>query len=159
MFNVEMDICNQQPTRCCKPRFDRPHCRCKVNNADAAFGFAVAWGDMNSGRLLTAALREGLLVRSSDLSFKHAKGTTYPAGSLIIPRAGNPENLNEILTRIATDSGAHVDGLDKSWMQDGPNVGSANVQRMFAPNIAMAWDVPTNVLSAGSTRFIIEREF
>lgn len=159
MFNVEMDICNQQPRVAVNPVSTDRIVAGKVNNADAAFGFAVAWGDMNSGRLLTAALREGLLVRSSDLSFKHANGTTYPAGSLIIPRAGNPENLNEILTRIATDSGAHVDGLDKSWMQDGPNVGSANVQRMFAPNIAMAWDVPTNVLSAGSTRFIIEREF
>ncbi|MCH8501809.1 MAG: peptidase M14 [Aliidiomarina sp.] len=159
LFNVDMDICAQVPrvdTVAVGSERIQPG---RVNNPDAAFGFAVAWGDMNSGRLLTAALREGLLVRSADRGFKHANGTDYPAGSLIIPRAGNPENLSAILSELAQASGAHVDGLERSWMQDGPNVGSANVQRMFAPNIALAWDTPTNVLSAGSTRFIIEREF
>lgn len=159
MFNVDVNVCNQQPRVAVNPVSADRIVAGTLNNPDAAFGFAVAWGDMNSGRLLTAALREGLLVRSSDLSFKHANGTTYPAGSLIIPRAGNPEDLNAILARLAANSGAHIDGLDRSWVQEGPNVGSANVQRMFAPNIAIAWDQPTNVLSAGSTRFIIEREF
>ncbi|RUO36670.1 M14 family metallopeptidase [Aliidiomarina sanyensis] len=159
MFNVDMDICNQQPRVATTPVTHERIVPGYVENPDAAFGFAVAWGDMNTGRLLTAALREGLLIRSSDLEFTHASGKTYPAGSLIIPRAGNPEDLTTLVTALAKESGAQVYGLDRSWMNDGPNVGSVNVKRMHAPNIAMLWDEPANVLSAGSTRFIIEREF
>ncbi|TRW49678.1 peptidase M14 [Aliidiomarina halalkaliphila] len=159
MFNVDMTVCNQQPrvaTQAVGPERILPG---TVTNADAGFGFAVAWGDMNTGRFLTAALRDGLLVRSSDLEFKHASGQTFPAGSLIVPRAGNPDDLSQRVAALAEQSGATVVGLERSWMQDGPNVGSVNVKRMHAPNIAMLWDQPTNVLSAGSTRYIIEREF
>ena len=158
-FNLDVNVCNRNvnvqaeavPAQRIKPGL--------IDNPDAKYGFFAAWGDMNTGRLLTAALREGLLVRSSDLAFTDKTGKTYPAGSLIIPRAGNPENLTTILTEFAETSGAQLYGSDSSWMQAGPNPGSGNVKRIHAPEIAMLWDEPTNVLSAGSTRFIIEREF
>ncbi len=158
-FNLDMNSCNRTvsvqaetvPAQRIKPG--------QLDNPAATYGYFAPWGDMNTGRLLTAALREGLLVRSSDLAFTDKSGKSYPAGSLIIPRAGNPDNLTTILTELATSTGAHLQGTDSSWMQAGPNPGSNNVKRMHAPEIAMLWDEPTNVLSAGSTRFIIEREF
>ncbi|RUO22466.1 peptidase M14 [Aliidiomarina iranensis] len=159
MFNVDMDVCQQQPRVATTPVNTQRILPGEVVNADAEFGFVVPWGDMNSGRFLTAALREGLLVRSSDLKFTHANGIEYPAGSLIVPRAGNPEELTAVVQQLASATGAQVTGLDKSWMRDGPNVGSVNMKRMHAPNIALLWDEPASVLSAGSTRFIIEREF
>lgn len=159
MFNLDMDVCNQQPRVATTAVTAERIVAGSLINADAEFGYAVAWGDMNAGRLLTAALREGLLVRSADMAFTHASGREYPAGSLVIPRAGNPDNLTETLQELAVTSGATVEGLANSWMRDGPNVGSVNMKRMHAPNIALLWDQPTNVLSAGSTRFVIEREF
>lgn len=159
MFNLDMDICHQQPRVATTAVGTERILPGNVANAEAEFGYVVPWGDMNSGRFLTAALREGLLVRSSDLSFTHANGTEYPAGSLIVPRSGNPENLTATVQTLATQTGAQITGLDKSWMRDGPNVGSVNMKQMHAPNIALLWDQPSSVLSAGSTRFIIEREF
>lgn len=159
MFNVEMDACNQEPevaTRTADPERILPG---TVEHSEARFGFVVPWGDKDAGRFLTQALQEGLLVRSTDLPFTLADGTEYPAGSLLIPRAGNPADLPAQLADIAASSGATVTGTDRSWVTDGPNMGSANVQRMVAPNVAIAWDEPTNVLSAGSTRYILEREF
>ena len=40
MFNVEMDICNQQPRVAVNPVSTDRIVAGKVNNADAAFGFA-----------------------------------------------------------------------------------------------------------------------
>lgn len=159
MFNLDMEVCQQQPRVATTPVSTDRVVAGQVSNADADFGYVIPWGDMNSGRFLTAALREGLLVRSSDLPFTHANGTEYPAGSLIVPRSGNAENLTAVVQNLANASGAQVTGLAKSWMRDGPNVGSANMKQMHAPNIALLWDQPASVLSAGSTRFIIEREF
>lgn len=159
MFNVDMDRCNRHVSTAMTPVGTERVVPGQVDASDSSYGYFVAWGDMNSGRLLSAALQYGLLLRSSDHAFTDAKGRKFPAGSLIIPRAGNPENLTDILSSLAQSTGAHVYGTASSWMQAGPNPGSANVQRMHAPEIALIWDEPVNPLSAGSARFVIEREF
>lgn len=158
MFNLDMQTCNRAP-RVALERFEGERIAAgSVDSPDAEYGFIVPWGDMAGVRFLTAALREGLIVRSSDLAFTHDDETEYEAGSLILSRTGNPDNLTDMVERIARDSGAYVKGVDSSWMRSGPNVGSVNVKTMHKPNVAMVWGEPTNVLSAGSTRFIIERE-
>lgn len=158
-FNLDMQSCNRTVQVASSPVKAQRIQPGQLLNPDADYGYFVAWGDMNAGRFLTAALRQGLLVRSSDLTFTDKKNNNYPAGSLIIPRAANPENLTEQMQELALRTGAVIQGTDSSWMQAGPNPGSSNVKRVHAPNIALLWDEPTNVLSAGSTRFIIEREF
>lgn len=158
MFNLDMQTCNRAP-RVALERFEGERIAPgSVDNLAGEYGFIVPWGDMSGVRFLSAALQQGLHVRSSDLTFTHDDETQYKAGSLIISRAGNPDNLNAILERIAHDSGAQVQGVDSSWMRSGPNVGSSNVKTVHQPNVAMVWGEPTNVLSAGSTRFLIEQE-
>jgi hypothetical protein len=86
-------------------------------------------------------------------------GTRYPAGTLIIDAADNPQNLSEIITSLARSTGANAVAVDDSWVSDGPNFGSRNVVRLNKPNVAIAWDRPTRGYSAGNTRFVIERQF
>lgn len=158
MFNLDVDSCDQA-LGVTSSVFDGERIAPGVvQNADAEYGFIVPWGDMNAVRFLSAALQQGLRVRSSDMEFVHDSKARYPAGSLVVSRAGNPDDLNQRLATLATETGAQVIGIDSSWMRSGPNVGSANVKTVHAPRIAMAWDEPANVLSAGSTRFVIERE-
>ncbi|WNO60216.1 M14 family zinc carboxypeptidase [Rheinheimera sp. MMS21-TC3] len=130
-----------------------------IQPGDATYGYIVRWGDMNAGRLLTAALREGLSLRSADSSFKHQDGREFPAGTLVFSRAANPANLTERLTKLAEQSGANIEPLANSWITSGPSIGSRAFTPVLAPKVAVLWDEPTSVLSAGSTRFIIEREF
>ncbi|RTE87790.1 peptidase M14 [Lysobacter sp. N42] len=159
LFNLEVDSCNRVPRVESVAVEQGRIAPGQLTATTDGFGYVVSWGDMNGVRFLTAALREGLEVRSSDLSFTTRDGKTYPAGSVVIPRADNGDNLEETLADIARSSGATIEPMDSSWTQSGPNTGSANMQTHHAPNIALLWDEPTNVLSAGSTRFIIEREF
>ncbi|KFZ31931.1 peptidase M14 [Pseudidiomarina salinarum] len=159
MFNLERKACGTAPAvrySAVDERLIEPG---KVVNPDAKVGFIAAWGDMNSGRLLTAALREGLLVKQSDLPFTHANGERYPAGSLIFTRADNSDGLSSTLQQLALSTGASIEGVDSSWVTDGPNFGSSNVQRVHAPNIALAWDEPLSSLNAGHTRYVIEQQF
>ncbi|MEX1222174.1 MAG: M14 metallopeptidase family protein [Idiomarina sp.] len=159
MFNVAPDTCARTP-RVATVAADNQRIKPgQVVNADAEVAFLVPWGDMNAGRFLTAALRHDLVVKSSDLPFTLENGSKYPAGSLILTRGDNGDDLVNKITAIANESGATVTGVDSSWVVDGPNFGSENVVRMHAPNIAIAWDQPASVLSAGNTRFVIERQF
>ncbi|WP_290611361.1 M14 family metallopeptidase [Arsukibacterium sp. UBA3155] len=129
----------------------------KVTNPAASFGYIVPWGDMAAARFASGALQQGVTVKSSDLPFTHQNGKRYPAGSLIVSNADNSPQLSEQVEQLAAASGATVTGIDTSWVTDGPNFGSYNVKTLHKPNVAMLWDEPTNPLSAGSARFVLER--
>lgn len=159
MFNLEQQRCARLPRMDLAAVSGDLIAPGQLLHPDAKIGFVSAWGDMNAGRLLTAALREGLSVKQSDLPFTFKDGKEYPAGSLIFTRADNGDDLSATLATLAATSGATIQGVDSSWIVEGPNFGSDNVQQVHAPRIALAWDEPFSSLNAGHTRYLIERQF
>ncbi|MCS7315482.1 MAG: M14 family metallopeptidase [Bryobacterales bacterium] len=129
-----------------------------VDRPEAQVAFLVPWGTQAAARLLTAALREGLNILSSDKPFT-LNGRRYPAGTLIVKVKDNPAGLGERMVRLARRTGAEVHGTDSSWVEEGVNFGSRHVIRMRAPAVAMAWDRPVSSLSAGWARFVLERQY
>ena len=158
MFNVDTESCDDAVKAKGEMISADMALQAELINADAKVAYLVPWGDMSAGRFLTAALRAGIRVKSADQAFKMESGS-YPAGTLIVEVAQNDKNLAEQIGRIAKETGARVVGVDTSWVVEGPSFGSENTAGMSAPKIAMAWDEPTSSLSAGSLRFVIERQF
>jgi hypothetical protein len=157
MFNLDIDRCAAATgeTRPVDPAAPAPGV---IERPDAAWGFLAPWGSTASVRLLAAALRDGLRVWSPDEAFT-VGGASYPAGTLVFARAGNPADLPVRLSRLAAETGARVVGLDDAWVTDGPGFGSQRVAVHPAPRIALAWDRPTSPNSAGAARYVIERQF
>jgi hypothetical protein len=159
MFNIDTDGCGKEvEVASTSVTADSPM-QGNVVNQNAKVAYLVPWGDMAAGRFLTAALQVGLNVKSADKAFVLDKQTQYPAGTLIIEVKANDNMLATTISKLATQTGATVVGVDTSWVTDGPSFGSNDTVVMHAPNIAMAWDEPTSSLSAGNTRFVIERQF
>ena len=158
MFNVETDSCSKGVNTKMELVSANEQLAGKVSAKDNAVAYIIPWTDMAAGRFLTAGLREGLVIKSSDKAFQLDNKTRYPAGSLIVEKRNN-ENLADRIEKIALQTGAVADAVDSSWVIDGPSFGSGNVVTFSLPKIAIAWDAPVSSLSAGSTRFIIEREF
>jgi len=158
MMNVRADSCNRTisaPMMAAGPELILPG---TVSGGSGSVGYLVPWGTAPAVRLLANALRQGLAVKSTNLSFTH-QGTRYPSGTLIIDAADNPDDLAELIAELAATTGANTVAVDDSWVTDGPNFGSGNVIRFNAPNVAIAWDRPTSPYVAGNTRFVIERQF
>jgi len=158
MFNIEAHSCNRVPAgdfELAGTDLVQPG---TVSDGEASVAYIVPWGEATAVRFLAQALRSGLMVKSNDKDFVNV-GNPYPAGSLILDVADNPENLFEIVSELAEETGASVVTVNDSWVTDGPSFGSANVVRFNAPKVAMAWDRPTTAYSAGNTRFVIERQF
>jgi hypothetical protein len=124
----------------------------------AAVAYLVPWGSAASGRFLAAALREKVKMLSSDKPFVQ-NGRKFPGGTLIIPVKQNEPALHATLEKIAASTGADVAATDSGWVDEGVNFGSRHVVSMRPPAIALAWDRPVSSLSAGATRFVIERQF
>ncbi len=157
MLNVETVACSRRiavDTTPAGSEFVRPG---EVRGGEASVAYLVPWGEATSARFLANALKQGLAVKSTDRAFTH-DGRRYASGTLIIDVADNPDSDARI-RHLALTTGANVVAVDDSWISDGPNFGSGNVVRHNAPSVAIAWDRPTSAYSAGSTRFVIERQF
>jgi len=158
MMNIRADTCNRAvsgPLVPAGPELVQPG---EVTGGTGSVGYLVPWGTAASARLLTAALRQGLKVKSNDLAFTHL-GERYPSGTLIVDAADNPSSLRSTMADLARETGADIVAFDDSWVTDGPSFGSRNVVRFNTPKVAMAWDEPTRAYVAGNTRFVIERQF
>ncbi len=130
----------------------------KVVGGNATVAYLVPWGISASARFLTAGLRQGLRIATTDRPFKQ-DGRTYPSGTLIIKVKENAPTLADAVQKLAKDSGAEVYSTNSGWVDEGPNFGSHRVVYFPPIKIAMAWDRPTGASSAGATRFLLERQF
>lgn len=158
MFNIDSATCSRIPNgdfELAGPTLVQPGA---VAGGQASVAYIVPWGEATAVRFLAHALQSGLSVKSNDKAFTNI-GNSYPAGSLILDVADNPENLFALVTSISEETGAKVVAVNDSWVTDGPSFGSANVVRHNEIKVAMAWDEPTASYSAGNTRFVIERQF
>ena len=127
-------------------------------NGEATVAYFVPWGTAAAGRFLTAALRAGLKVLSSDKAFE-MNGKTYPRGTLALKVLDNRGSLRDTLVRLAKETGADIEATNTAWVERGVNLGSRYVFRMKKARVALAWGFPTTGYGAGNTRFVIERQF
>lgn len=158
MRNLEVDRCNALPrVSLTAVTADGPSPG-RVVNPGARVAFLIGWGERNAAAFLARALREGLTVQSADEAFETA-GRRWPAGSLVIQHAVNPDGLSERLQVLAEETGVEILGVDDSWVTEGPSFGSSKMPRLQAPRVALLWDRPTRATAAGATRFVLERQF
>ncbi len=129
-----------------------------VSDGEApGFGYAVPWTDAGQARLVIAALKAGYVGRSTDEAFIQS-GRTFGPGTAIFPIEGNPDDLAADLSQLARETGAEIVPMETSWVDIGPNFGSAAFAELLAPKVALAWGEGTSATSAGATRFVIERQ-
>ncbi len=158
LYNVECVGAGESSTGSFEPvqRGETPPGR--VIGGKPSVAYLVPWGNAAAGRLLAAALREGLRVHSTDKGFKQGD-RNYPRGTLIFKVKENPDTLDEKIARLAAATGAEVHVTDTGWVEEGVNFGSRHVNLVKKPAIALAWDQPVSAGSAGHTRFVLERQY
>ena len=82
MFNLDMDACNRVPKVDTAAVSLTDKLQGEVSTANAKVAFLVPWGDMAAGRFLTAALRQGIKLKSFQ-SLRKVNGLTlYLVGNL-----------------------------------------------------------------------------
>jgi hypothetical protein len=107
---------------------------------------------------LAALQREGIRVHGSDQTFTLA-GRQYSRGTLIIKIKDNPNNLYEKLSEISQAENVEIISTNSSWVDDGVNFGSGQVNFLEKPKIALAYNTPVSSTSAGWTRYLIEQAY
>ncbi|GAB4232129.1 MAG: M14 family zinc carboxypeptidase [Acidobacteriota bacterium] len=126
---------------------------------EAGVAYLIPWGSFSTVRLLAALQRAEIRCYSADRAFELEDGRKFPAGTIIVPRNGNTEELPERIRRMAAEAGARVEAVDSGWVAEGINLGSNRVQYLPPPRIAMAYGEPTASSSVGALRYILEQVF
>ncbi len=129
-----------------------------IHGGAASVAYLAPWGSAAGGRLLAAALREDLVISTTDKPFSLA-GAPFPGGSLIFNVHENRPDLRERLARLAHDTGADLYAANSGWVDEGVNFGSRHVVTLRRPKIALAWGPPASPASAGAARFVLEQQY
>ena len=125
--------------------------------AGAKVGYLMPWGSA-AAALAAEAMHAGIRIRSVGGTFTQ-NGRKYPIGTAIIRNAENPADLNAKLAALVTKHGAELVPIDSTWVDEGTSLGSGRVAALKAPKVLLLWDAPTQTLSAGWTRYVLERRF
>ena len=158
MFNLQSATCDNAIDVASKRVAADDQLAASIEVSDQAVAYVVPWGDMSAVRFLSAALQQGIRVKSADRGFTLEGNQSFPGGSLVIEVARNDQQIASKVIEIAKRTGAVVESISSSWVIDGPSLGSGSMPELVAPKIAMAWDEPVSSTSAGNTRFVIERQ-
>ncbi len=125
--------------------------------AAAKVGYLMPWGSA-AAALSADAMRQGIRIRSVGGAFTQ-NGRRYPIGTALIRNAENPADLNAKLAALAVKHGAELVPIDSTWVDEGTSLGSNDVAALKNPKVLLVWDTPTQTLSAGWTRYSLERRF
>jgi hypothetical protein len=120
-------------------------------------GYLLPWGAA-SAALAAEALQSGVRMRSVGGAFTLG-GRRYPIGTVVIRHAENGVDLHSRLQTLATKHGADVVPIDTTYVESGISLGSNETAFLKAPRVLLVWDTPSQSLSAGWTRYALERRF
>lgn len=125
--------------------------------AAARVGYLVPWGTA-AAAAVHDALESGLVARVAGEPFTLA-GRRYGIGTTLFRVSDNGPELTARLGELAARHGAEVVPIDSGWVDDGISLGSSRMRALRAPKVLLAWDRPASSLSAGWTRYLLERRY
>jgi hypothetical protein len=125
--------------------------------APSKVAYLMPWGSA-AASLAVDALRQGIRMYSVGGAFT-LNGRRFPLGTAVIRVAGNPADVHARLTTLATKYGAEIVPTDTTYVESGTSLGSNETAFLTAPRVLLAWDTPTSSLSAGWTRYTLERRY
>ena len=158
LFDVQCFVAEQASTVQATVLKELPKPAGQMRGAPAKLAYLIAWGTQSAASALADLFRQDVRVHSYDKGFK-LNGTNFPAGSLVVKLRDNPANLHERMTKLATEHGVDVYSTDSSWVEDGPNFGSSNVNYLPRPRVAIAYNQPVSGNSVGWLRYLIEQRY
>jgi hypothetical protein len=132
--------------------------KASIQGGKAQLAYLIPWGANSAAKALATLQRQNIRVHSADQEFT-LNGRKYPRGTLIVKVKDNPNNLYEMLEEISRAENLEIIAANSSWVEDGVNFGSSNVQFLEKPQIALAYNTPTASTSVGWTRYLLEQAY
>jgi hypothetical protein len=124
---------------------------------EARVGYLLPWNSA-SAAVTVAALAEGIPLHAAGRGFV-LEGRGYGVGTIHLRAAQLDEAQRTRLAQLVALHGAEIVPVNSAFVDEGISLGSNQMRALPTPRVMMLWDAPTSSLSAGSTRWVLERRF
>lgn len=84
---------------------------------------------------------------------------SYRAGSFIIKVKDNVQNLQANLAEVAQKTGAEFVATSTGWTEQGPDLGSNDVNFLVKPRILVVNNIPTDSNSYGEINYLLDQRY
>jgi len=124
---------------------------------DGRLGFLVPPQGLGSYRFAAELRKRDMSYRIALSSFTGPAGS-YPAGTLFIPRLGNPENLRDQLQGLLAENKMVAEGVAASWEIQGISLGSNNMPAVRPVRIGLISGEGVDSTSFGFLWSLLDRQ-
>lgn len=124
---------------------------------DGRLGFLVPPQGLGSYRLAADLRERGISYRIALSDFKGPAGS-YPAGTLFVPRLGNPESLRGLLQGVLIENKLTAESVAASWEIEGISLGSNNMPTVRPARIGLISGEGVDSTSFGFLWSLLDRQ-
>jgi hypothetical protein len=147
-YDLDIGYAPTRPGVRVEPVSDPSAPRGAIEHPDAGFGYLIPVTDDRSMNALARILETGLHVRSTTKPFVH-ENVPYAAGTLLLRRSENPDDLKQRLADIAQQTGARIVGTSSGYSSAGPDLGSDYFGSLIPPRIGLFMGAGVDFTSCG----------
>ncbi len=126
-------------------------------DGDDAVGWLLSPQGLSGYRFAAALARERVLHRVAKGGFE-IEGRAYPAGTLFVPRWGNPAGLPDRLLRLSRECGVHLRGIASSRTASGISIGSDDMVAVVPVRVGLAVGPGTAATATGALWHLLDRD-
>jgi len=120
----------------------------------ADYGYIIDLADSKGYGALVALLQNGCNPRIATRPFR--LGSQFDAGTIILRKHENPDNLLEILKKVSRDYRVEIIGVDTALVESGPDLGGGRMDLLREPKVAIASQWPVSSTSFGSVWYLLD---
>ncbi len=124
------------------------------------YAYIIPWKGLNAARFLSHVMQRGVNARVATAPFVSNK-ISYPSGTVIVARADNThlgERFGRELIANSTIFEQEVIPMATGFAETGPDVGSAKMELLKKPSVAILYDDHVDVHSYGQVWYYFEQE-
>lgn len=147
-YDLDISYASSHPGVISEPVADFVSPAGTLENPDATFGFLVPTADDRSMGALVRIFESGLHVCATQKPFVN-DNVPYAAGTLLLRRSENPEDLKNRLAEIAKSSGARIVGVSSGYSSKGPDLGSDYFEPLTLPRVGLFMGSGVDFTSCG----------
>ena len=129
----------------------------QVHHPDAQFGFVADMVGEKTDLMLVRLFEAGVVVYCSQKPFR-IEGRDYDRGALVMRRRGNPDNLTDLLKKLAGEIGIDVYGINTGASEAGSYLGAETFRLLRKPTVALVAGDGIDYGSFGSVWYALDQE-
>lgn len=127
--------------------------------ADRPYAYVLRYNNLKDASLLAALLEKGVKVRCAEKPFSQ-DGQSFPEGTLVISRVNNEDldDFDQLVTELAAEHGRIVHTAKSGFVDQGKDLGSAELRLLNQPEIAILGGDQVTPMSFGEVWHFFERQ-